>query len=362
MSFRIPLTRPWLPPEVRDDVERVLASGFLTEGPETEALEQEVARFLGVAHAVAVTSATTGLELALWALEIGPGDDVLVPDFTYPATASAVARVGARPVLVDVDPGTSNVTAELLEKAVTPRTRALVPVSIFGNPVDADSIGALARGLGIPVVEDAACSFGASFGGRRVGGLADLTVFSLHPRKLLTSGEGGLVCTDRSELAERVRSLKRFGLEDGRFVRMGTNAKLSNLQAAVARSQLRHFDEVATRRRAQVATYLDALADTPADLPRTTEGGEHAWQSFVVGIDDRDPVRERMRADGIEVQIGTYALHHEPAFQEPAVGGSGPFPGSDEAARRGLALPLFHDLAEEQQAEVIGRLRRELGA
>lgn len=359
--FRIPLTRPWMPDDVVADLERVVASGFLTEGEETEAFEHEISAFLGVAHTIAVTSATTGLELALWALGIGPGDEVLVPDFTYPATASAVARVGAAVALVDVDAGTMNTTAEILEKAVSGETRALLPVSIFGNPLDANTIDSLAQSLGVPWVDDGACSLGAAFGGRYVGGHADATIFSLHPRKFITSGEGGLVCTDDDELAAALRSLKRFGLEDGRFARMGTNAKLSNLQAALARAQFRHVEELMTTRRRQVAFYQQALAERPGiHLPETTAGGEHGWQSFVVQVADRDGIRDRMRAAGVEVQIGTFALHREPAFREgPGVRHAGSFPGSEQAADRSLALPLFHDLTEAEQSEVVSMLARE---
>ena len=353
-----------MPEDLVADLERVVASGFLTEGGETEAFEAEVGAFLGVTHTIAVTSATTGLELALWALGVGPGDDVVVPDFTYPATASAAARLGASVTLVDVDPATMNTTAGILEKAVGPATKALLPVSIFGNPLDADAIGSLATSRGIPWVDDAACSLGAAFGGRYVGGQASATIFSLHPRKFITSGEGGLVCTDDDELATALRSLKRFGLEDGRFVRMGTNAKLSNLQAALARAQFRHVDELMATRRRQVALYQEALAGRPGiRLPETTPGGEHGWQSFVVQVDDRDGIRDRMRAGGIEVQIGTFALHREPAFQEgPGLRHAGPFPGSEHAADTSLALPLFHELTEGEQMEVVDVLARETAA
>lgn len=366
--FRIPLARPWVTEEVKRAVCQVLESGMLTEGQVTRDLEETVAGFVGCREVVAVTSCTTGMEMVLRALGIGPGDEVIVPDFTYPATADAVASVGGTIVIVDCDPETMNVDYPALDAAIGPRTRALLPVSLFGNPLDGDRLADLSRRAGTPVVEDAACSLGATFGGRRVGGIADVSVFSLHPRKPITSGEGGLVCTDDGDLAERIRSSKRFGMRqtgDGRieFASFGTNAKLSDIQAAVALVQMRHVEEILTRRLNLAERYDKLLQDIPGvTLPRTTPGGVHSYQSYCVLVEERDRVLRELREGGIEVQIGTYALHREPAFRESTrCRWHGPFSGSRHAFEHALSLPLFHDLGEGQQREVVSALARAVG-
>ncbi len=233
--------RPVIGQEERLLVEEVFASGFLTEGPKVAAFEEKVAAYLGVKHAVATTSCTTALELALWVLGIGPGDEVIVPDFTYPATALAVYRLGATPVLVDVDLRTYNITSEAIKEAVTPRTKAVVPVSLFGQPLSQD-VYETSRELGLWIVEDAACSLGAAIGSRKVGTLADMTCFSFHPRKVITTGEGGMVVTDNDQWADKIRALKRFGLKKTdsgfRFVEQGTNYKMSDVQGAIGLAQM----------------------------------------------------------------------------------------------------------------------------
>jgi len=362
--FRIPLTRPAVGEDERREVEAVLASGVLTEGAWTERLEAQVAAFTGARHAVAVTSCTTGLELSLRALGVGPGHEVIVPDYTYPATATAVLAVGATPVIVDVEPDTWLLDLERAAAAVGPRTRAVVPVSLFGNPLDAPRMRALCAERGLALLEDAACALGAEHGGRRTGGLADLTVFSLHPRKTLTTGEGGLVTTDDAPLAEWIRSLKRFGLgvpEGGgppRFLRPGTNAKLSNVLAAIGVAQMQRAEELLERRAACAERYAKLLAAVPGvERPAVTPGGRHGWQTFCVRIPGRDRVLRELREAGIEVQIGTFALHREPVFAE---GGrarlAGPFDASRDAFERALALPLYDGLGEDEQHEVVERL------
>ena len=367
--YRIPLTRPWLPSETLDEVRQVLESGFLTEGAATAELEALAGQATGAAHALAVTSCTTGLELALRALGIGPGREVIVPAYTYPATATAVAAVGALPVVVDVDPWSMNIDFERLERAVTPATAALLPVSLFGNPLDWDRLAPLCQRLGIPVIEDAACSLGSRWRGQPVGSQADATVFSLHPRKVATTGEGGVVTTGDEALAERMWSLKHFGLErqgpDGsrpRFVRMGTNLKLSNIQAAVGLPQLRRLEEIVTRRRELAASYLELLEGLEGvGVHAITPDGESCRQTFCVFVPRRDQVMARMRARGIEAQIGTYLLPAEPAFQDAALCRlEGPFPGAQRAWEECLALPLFHEMTDGEQVEVVEALHEAL--
>ncbi len=368
--MRIPLIRPYVTDEVKAKVLEVLDSGYLTEGPVTRELERAFREYVGCRHALAVTSCTTGLELALRCLGVGAGDEVIVPDYTYPATASVVAIVGAKAVIVDCDPVTMLMDYDAAEAATGPRTKAVIPVSIFGNPLDYGRLDAMRARHGVAIVEDAACSIGAEHGGRRVGALADITVFSLHPRKFITTGEGGIVTTDRDDWAAWMESYKHFGMgvstdrESIVFERIGTNYKLSNLQAAVGVVQMRHIDELLARRRALAARYTERLAGHAViGVPATTPGGLHSYQSFCVFVPSRDRLLASMRREGIEVQIGTYALHRHPAYQPgPQMDVRGPMTGSLRAFGTCLALPLFHELTFEQQDEVMTALDAHVAA
>ncbi|MGE4553906.1 MAG: DegT/DnrJ/EryC1/StrS family aminotransferase [Desulfovibrionaceae bacterium] len=365
---RIPLIKPVITEALKDRVCRVLDSGYLTEGPVTREFERRVADYVGASHALAVTSCTTGLELALRAVGVGPGHEVVVPDYTYPATADVAMLLGATCVIVDVDPQTMLMDWEALEAAITPRTRVVMPVSIFGNPVDADRLAALKARHGFLTVEDAACSLGAEFGGRRVGALADLTVFSFHPRKFITTGEGGMVLTDNAEWAAWMESFKHFGMgasptrEGACFLRVGTNYKLSNVLAAIGLAQLDMADELLVERRALAARYDELLAGVPdVVLPRTTPNGRHSYQSYIVFVPGRDRVLRSMREKGVEVQIGTYSLHMHEAFRPgPLCRVQGDMAGSRSAYEHALALPLYHGMTAEEQAYVVDMLAGEL--
>lgn len=366
--YSIPLIRPVITQSVKDRVNAVLDSRYLSEGPVTRAFETAVATHLGGGHVHAVTSATTGLELALRTLGVGPGDEVIVPDFTYPATADAVAIVGATAVLVDIDPATMIMDMAALERAITPRTRVVMPVSAFGNPVDYRRLNVLKRAHGFKVIEDAAPALGAALDGVKVGRLADISVFSLHPRKMITTGEGGLVVTDNAEWADWMNSYKHFGMgvRDGQlqpfFQRIGTNYKLSDILAAVGLAQMEMFDDILGRRRQLSTRYEDLLAGTDGvTLARTTEGGEHARQSFTIFVDERDRILRHLRAMGIEVQIGTYALHREQAFQPgDNIRITKPLTGSQYAYDHCLVLPLYHDMTRDEQDAVVRELKNTL--
>ena len=366
--MRVPLIRPFINDEVRARVLEVLDSGHLTEGPVTRELEAAFRGYTGARHALAVTSCTTGLEMALRCLEIGPGDEVIVPDYTYPATASAAAIVGAKAVIVDCDPKTMNIDYDAVEAAIGPNTRAIIPVSLFGNPVDYTRLNAIKAKRGLHIVEDAACSIGAEYEGRKVGTQADMTVFSLHPRKFITTGEGGVVTTENDAWAEWMESYKHFGMgrsterESIVFERIGTNYKMSNLNAAVGVVQMRHVDDLLAKRRALAARYVSLLSGQRGiAIPAITPGGVHSYQSFCVQVADRDRILKTLRGNGIEVQIGSYALHRHPAYQTGGlIDCRGPFPGSDEAYDSCLALPLFHELTEAQQDLVVSALTEQL--
>lgn len=361
---KIPLIKPYMDQRIKDKVCAVLDSGYLTEGPVTRQFEEAFRDYVGCKYAIAATSCTTGLEMALRALGIGPGDEVIVPDYTYPATATVVAIVGAHPVIVDVSKETMLIDYDRIESAITKKTKALMPVSIFGNPLDYDRLNRLKKQYGLYIIEDAACSLGAEYQGVKVGNFADISVFSLHPRKFITTGEGGMITTNNPAWAEWMQSYKHFGMarSDARegtvFERIGTNYKLSNILAAVGLGQMERVEQLLGRRLALSENYLDLLQGEPGiGIPVTTFHGKHSRQSFCVYVDNRDAVLRQMRERGIEVQIGTYSLHLHPAFaSNQACRLAGSLAGSRYAFDRCLVLPLYHELTEADQEYVVEQL------
>lgn len=361
MTSPIPLTKPYMTEAIKARVCAVLDSGYLTEGSVTRELEACLRDYLQVRHALAVTSCTTGLEVALRALNIGPGDEVILPDYTFPATAHAVALTGARPVIVDVEKDTLLISPAAVEQALNPRTKALLPVSLFGNPLGYSWISALKQKHSLYIVEDAACALGAEWQGAKVGSLADISVFSLHPRKFITTGEGGIITTNNDAWAAWMRSYTHFGTEQAKterestqFVRMGTNYKLSNVQAAIGLGQMQDIDMLLAERRALAQSYTERVTRHPRiQLPSTSAGGKHSWQTFCIFVENSAAVVQKVRQQGIEVQIGTYSLHQQPVFQQPECRLCGNFSGSAHAFAHTLALPLYHGMTEAEQEQVV---------
>lgn len=352
--------------DIKQRVMKVLESGYLTEGPVTHEFEKVFADYVNAKHAIAVTSCTTGLEIALRVLGIGSGDEVIVPDYTYPATASVVTIVGAHCIIVDVDPENMLIDYDAIEEAITPKTKAIIPVSLFGNPLDYDRLQEIKNKYGVFIIEDAACSIGAEYKGKKVGTLADITVFSLHPRKFITTGEGGVITTENAHWANWMNSYKHFGMamnnasrEGIRFDIVGTNYKLTNIQSAIGLGQMQHIDELLERRRELSERYNQLINGMKGfKLPGVMEGGKHSFQSYCVFADKRDLIMNTLRPQGIEVQIGTYALHLHPAYQDKThftlIGNMN---GSKSAFSQCLTLPLFHDLTEFEQDYIINRLK-----
>jgi perosamine synthetase len=331
--------------EMRD----VLESGQLTMGPKVAELEELLAGAVGTQHAVAVSSGTAALHVAVLALGLGPGDEVLVPAYTFPATANVVALAGAKPVLVDVDPVTMNMDPEDAQKRVTPRTKAILAVHLFGRPAP------LERYPDVAVVEDAAGALGASRGGVPCGSLGRLGCFSFHPRKIVTTGEGGAVTTSDDALAERVRSLRHHGWSPSdRFDDMpepAFNYRLSDVLCALGIPQLRRLDDLHANYERIARGYAERLAHLDVAVPGTDPGDVHGWQAYVVQVDRRDEVMAALREGGIQCQIGTYALHRLGAYRD-----QGSFPGADAAFERALALPLHQRLTEAEQDRVAAAL------
>jgi perosamine synthetase len=336
----IRLAWPDLGEEELAAVAEVLASGQLTMGPKVAEFEQELAQACEVEHAVAVSSGTAALHLAVLALGIGPGDEVIVPAYTFPATANVVALAGARPVLVDVDPETMNVRPEAVADAVTERTRAVFVVHLFGRPARWDEIEAVVPDR-VVLLEDAAGALGARRAGRACGGLGRLGCLSFHPRKIVTTGEGGAITTNDRELAETVRTMRHHGWRDADMPVPGLNYRLPDILCAVGITQLGRLEVLLEERERLAGAYRDRL-DSRVQLPSADEGDRHGWQAFIVQIDRRDEALAALRNAGIQAQIGTYALHHLGAYRH-----QGPFPGADAAYERALALPFHSRLTEE---------------
>ena len=334
-------------------VAEVLASGYLTMGPKVAEFEAELARACGVEHAVAVSSGTAALHLAVLALGLGPGDEVLVPAYTFPATANVVALAGATPRLVDVDPETMNLDVDAAAAAVGEHTRAVLAVHLFGRPLDWSALRA-AIPEDVALVEDAAGALGASYRGRPCGSLGAMGCLSFHPRKIVTTGEGGAVTTDDAELADAIRRLRHHGIEPrGEFeIRgPGPNYRLADILCAVGIPQLRRLESLLAARTRIADGYaqrLHGLVETPA----AAEGDVHGWQAYVVQLDRRDDALAALREHGIEAQIGTHALHRLAAYRD-----QGEFPGADRCYERALALPLHSRLGDDELDRVADALR-----
>jgi dTDP-4-amino-4,6-dideoxygalactose transaminase len=330
-------------------VRAVLESGQLTMGPLVEAFEAELARACETGHAVAVSSGTAALHLAVLALGLEPGDEVLVPAYTFPATANVVALCGLKPVLVDVDPDTMNVDPARIEPG--PRTRAILAVHLFGRPAPLEELPDL------PLVEDAAGALGARRRGRACGSFGVAGCLSFHPRKIVTTGEGGAITTGDDRVADLTRRLRNHGwrsLADADMPEPGLNYRLSDVLCAVGLPQLRRLDELLAARTRVAAAYAERLRNLPVGLPDADEGDVHGWQAYVIRVERRDELLAALRADGIEAQIGTFALNRLGPYRD-----QGPFPGADRAFERALALPFHTALTDaelDRVAEAVARL------
>jgi dTDP-3-amino-3,4,6-trideoxy-alpha-D-glucose transaminase len=339
---------------LRERLVAVADSGRYILGPEVAAFEREFADYLGVGHAIGVANGTDAIVLVLRALGIGPGDDVVVPAFTFYASAEAIALCGARPVFCDIDPETFCITADTVAAALTPRTRAVLAVHLFGNVAPIAEIAA----LGVPVIEDAAQAAGSKTGGPRPGALGTAATFSFFPSKNLGCfGDGGAVTTGDAELADRIRMLRFHGSRDKEtFELVGHNSRLDDLQAGVLRVLLPHLDEWSDGRRAGAHAYAQAGLGELAALPRPTAGSSPAWHLYVI----RHPRADELVAALTAAGIGARAYYRVPAHQQPAMGEfppAVPLPGTEEAARANLAVPMSPVLGTEQAAEVVAAVR-----
>lgn len=368
---QIPLAKPSFDQRELEAVRRVLESGWVVQGPEVDAFEKAVAQMHDARHCIAVSSGTAALHVCYLALGIGPGDAVFVPSFAWPSAANMAMAVGARPVFVDVLPRTYNVDPADLRlrirqclKNAWGRPRAVVPVHEFGLAAEIDAILQVAAEHHLDVIEDAACALGATHHGRPVGTFGRLGIFSFHPRKAITTGEGGAIVTNDDALAERCRQWRNHGqaFSDGRrdFVLAGFNYRMTEIQAAIGRVQLDKFPKILEHRRRLAAAYLDALANCPAiTLPQSHP--EHTWQTFMVVLDERLSRAEVMASlarEGIEAGPGSVAGHCGRVYCERFGYRSADLPHSARLHACGLALPLHTLLPIETATDLASRLLR----
>ncbi|MGE7991579.1 DegT/DnrJ/EryC1/StrS family aminotransferase [Pseudomonas sp. NPDC089554] len=336
-------------------IQRVLDHGQYILGPEVGELEAKLAEYTGARHCIAVANGTDALQIALMALGVGPGDEVVTPGFTYIATAEAVALLGAKPVYVDIDPRTYNLDATLLDVAITSRTKAIIPVSLYGQCADFEAINAVAAKHGVMVIEDAAQSFGALYKGKRSCNLSSIACTSFFPSKPLGCyGDGGAIFTSNDELAVTMRQIARHG-QDRRYhhVRVGVNSRLDTLQAAILLAKLVGFDAELAQRQRVADLYAEALASVGIPAPVVESHNRSVWAQYTVQLDDRESVQAKLKALGVPT-----AVHYPiPLNRQPAVSDdSAHLPVGDQVAGRVMSLPMHPYLTAEQVNLVVSHL------
>jgi dTDP-4-amino-4,6-dideoxygalactose transaminase len=372
---RINVMKPWLGDEEAQALAEVVASGWVAQGPKVKEFEAAFGASQEVHHAVATSSCTTALHLALVVAGIGPGDDVVVPSLSFIATANAVTYVGARPVFCDVDPATGNVTAETIHAALTLDTRAVIVVDQGGVPVDLDPIRELCDRHEITIIEDAACAVGSQYKGRPVGTGADVTVWSFHPRKILTTGEGGMLTTQRADWAARARTLREHSMSVSAtdrhgsllappevYLEIGFNYRMTDLQAAVGMVQLRRLARIVERRREIAAAYVAGLAGVKglrfvSDPPYGTTNFQSCWVEVLPAFaTSRDGLLSRLADAGISARRGIMAAHRQPAYRGRDNGNAG-LRQTERMTDRTLILPVFHELDSVSMNRIINTIQ-----
>ncbi len=366
----IPITRPNVGEEEAAAAAEAVRSGWLSQGRRVEEFESLVAGYAGARHAIATTNCTTALHLALIAADAGPGDEVICPSFSFIATANAILHAGATPVFVDIDPRTYTIDIAQIEPAITARTKAIMPVDQIGLAADIPAVRAIARRHGLKVVEDAAPSLGATVGETRVGALSDFTCFSFHPRKSITTGEGGLITTNDDEAAALLRRIRSHGastsdlarhqtgaIEIEEYRELGYNCRMTDVQAAIGAVQMGKLDGILASRRALAERYNRLLAACPAiETPYEPEGRRHTYQSYCVRLRTSRPraqIMAELAEQGIASRRGVMAIHLEPYYRERF---RVSLPETERATAETLLLPVFAGMTEAEQDTVVEAL------
>ena len=384
--MKIPITKPFFGQEERDAVLEPLESGWVVQGPKVQEFESQFSAYTGIPYALASTSCTTALHLALAALEIGPGDEVIVPSFTWVATANVVEMLGARPVLVDIDLSSFNVTVENISRAIHSQTKAILPVSLFGVGAPVQEIAELSNRHSIPVVEDAACALGSKIHGKHAGAFADIACFSFHARKVITTGEGGMLVTSNAKIADRVKSLRDHGgsrsdlerhtsprsYELPEFHTIGYNYRMTDIQGAIGVAQMKRLPWLLEQRTRLASRYDEALKDVGWLKPQAIyPGSNHSYQSYVCLFQPETPSMqsverlhlrrnewmESLEKLGIATRPGTHAIHMLDFYRQKYGYEPKDLPNAYIADRLSVALPLYPQMTETEQNCVIDQIR-----
>jgi perosamine synthetase len=375
--MQVPFSKPYLRGDEGEAVAATIATGWVSQGPRVREFEAAFAERVGAPDAVATTNCTTALQLALYVSGIGPGDEVIVPSMSFIATANSVWQNGATPVFAEIDPRTYNLDPAAAERAITERTKAIMPVHQLGLPADMDAFLALADRYGLAIVEDAACAIGATYKGRPIGSLGPLACFSLHPRKVITTGEGGMIAVGDAEVAERLRRLRQHAMDVSDLARHGAkdviiesypergwNQRMTDMQATLGLCQLEALDEILALRRRAAERYTEAIERIGfVEPPFEPDYAQRTWQSYAVRLApdapvDRNELMRRMLRDGVPTRRGVMTIHEEGAYGDVEVS----LPRTEAASRESLMLPLFAGLTDEQQDHVIDSLATHLAA
>jgi len=383
--MKIPITQPVFGPEEREAIQKPLASGWVVQGPFVKEFEAKFARYIGVRYASATTSCTTALHIGVIALGLEPGDEAIVPAFTWISTANVIEFMGAKPVFCDIDLQTFNIDPAQIEARITPRTKGIIPVHLFGLCADMDSIRSIARKHGLWVLEDAACGLGGWYKGQHAGTFGDAGAFSFHPRKSITTGEGGMLVTDNADLARQAEILRDHGASrtdlarhEGRkaflltdYECLGYNYRMTDIQGALGTVQMDRADWILQRRREGANRYNERLKDVPwLDTPLVPEGCEHGYQSYVCLFRPEEPtmqnvdrlherrnaVMEELESQGIATRQGTHAPPLLDFYRNKYGYQPGDFPNAWMADRLSLSLPLYATMTEEEQNYVCSHL------
>lgn len=371
-SLKVPLTRPYFQGQELRNLAAVLESGWLAQGSYVTDFEDSVAQYVGVKHAVACTSCTTALHIGLLLHGVGAGDEVIVPSYTWIATANVVRMVGAIPVFVDIDLSTFNIAPELIEAAITPCTKAIIPVHQFGLPADIDQINEIALGHELAVIEDAACAIGSQYKERLVGNLGNLTCFSFHPRKVITTGEGGMLLTDDSDMSQRARVLINHGgsvsniakhkagtveaLLAEEFREVGFNYRMTNLQGALGMAQMKALDDILVARRKLAELYNEAFSKIPYIItPKVPAYAQHNWQTYAIRVAQGSPIdRDRLAQHLLDARISCrpayIACHMQSVYRFLFPDLS--LPSTERALKEVLILPLYPQMTDKEQEYV----------
>jgi len=362
----IRLTVPLVDHRELEEIEAVLKTGFYTQGPKVAEFENQIGALVGAKHAFAMSSCTTALQLALHTLKLQPGDEALVADFTFPATANIVVTEGLKPILVDINLDTFTMDPADLERKITRKSKVIIPVHAFGCSADMNPIMKVAERHSLPVIEDAACALATTYYGKYCGTIGTLGCYSFHPRKAITTGEGGMIVTDRDDLAESISIFRNHGGVKGSFYyhydEAGFNYRLSDIQGAMGIAQLEKLDWILENKRRLAALLREKIQGIEGvTAPIEPAWGGHVYQSFVVLLDeelDRDAIIRAMRENGVETTLGTYAVHAQPFYMNTYGYKAGDLTNSYTAFKQALTLPLYPQMENDYPDIIASTLKK----